>query len=179
MNTAIIGLIATIIGAIIGSLVNESYKRHCDGVATAAAIAGELGSYRVAFGLLDDSIPIMIELAQKGEKLPLPKQDTPSDAVFDAYVDKIGLLGTELAENVALVYGYIRGFRAGFFPLTGNMSLDPTYVVGALTAVHSFLKLANENGEPLIEKLQARAKQPFALWKPFLFLHRIWAQRGQ
>lgn len=167
MNSALIGLIATIIGAIVGSILNEMYKRHCDAVATAAALAGELSSYRQAFVALDNSLPVLIDRVEQGNPLNIPEQAPPTDIVFEAYIDKIGLLGSHLAERVAYVYGQVRGFRSAFFPLTQRGErFDATYVTAALRVAHMFSQNADKHAEPLIEALQERADWSFWIfWK--------------
>jgi hypothetical protein len=168
MNSALIGLIATIVGAIIGTFLNEMYKRHRDAVATAAALAGELASYRLAFFILDQSMPVLIQRVERGEPLNLPAVEQPTDVVFAAYVDKLGLLGHQLAEQAALVYGQIRGFRAAFFALTrADMKFDTPYLLASLKAAHSLAQAADGHGQPLVAALQERANQSFCQWCRF------------
>lgn len=167
MNSALIGLIATIFGAVVGAILNEGYKRHRDAIATAAALAGELSSYREAFVSLDFSFSVLIARVEQGEPLNIPEQAAPTDIAFEAYVDKIGLLGSHLAERVAYVYGQVRGFRSAFFPLTRQGErFDATYVAAALRVAHMFSQSANKHAEPLIKDLQERANQSFWIfWK--------------
>lgn len=167
MNSALIGLIATIIGAILGAILNEKYKRHRDAVATAAALAGELSSYRQALVALDNSLPVLISRVEQGAPLNIPEQAPPTDIAFEAYVDRIGLLGSQLAEQVAYVYGQIRGFRSALFPLTRQgMTFDTAYAIGALRVAHMFSQNANTHAEPLIRALQERAGRSFwPFWK--------------
>jgi len=167
MNGALIGLIATIIGAILGAFLNEMYKRHRDAMATAAALAGELSSYRQAFVALDVSLPVLIGRVEEGNPLNIPEQAPPTDIAYEAYIDKIGLLGSELAEQVAYVYGQVRGFRSAFFPLTRQgEKFDAAYVTAGLRVAHMFSQNANRHAEPLISALQERARQSFwSFWK--------------
>lgn len=167
MNSALVGLIATILGAVLGAILNEMYKRHRDAIATAAALAGELSSYREAFAALDFSFPVLIDRVEQGNPLNNPEQAAPADIAFEAYVDKIGLLGSQLAERVAYVYGQVRGFRSAFFPLTRQSEkFDATYVAAALRVAHMFSQNANKHAEPLIKALQERASQSFwFFWK--------------
>lgn len=170
MDNALIGLIATIIGAIIGAILNEAYKRHRDSVATAAALAGELSSYLQAFVALDDSLPVLIDRVEHGGPLNIPEQAPATDVAFEAYVDKIGLLGSQLAEQVAYVYGQVRGFRSAFFPLTRRgEKFDAPYATAALRVAHMFSQNANRHAQPLITALQERANRSFWLfWRHWL-----------
>lgn len=162
MNSALIGLIATIIGAILGAMLNEMYKRHRDAVSTAAALAGELSSYREAFVALDASLSVLIDRVEHGIPLNIPEQAPPTDIAFEAYVEKIGLLGSQLAEQVAYVYGQIRGFRSAFFPLTRRAEkFDATYVIAALRVAHTFSQNAHNHAGPLITALHERANRSF------------------
>lgn len=162
INSAYIGLTATIIGAVIGSFLNEMYKRHRDARATAAALAGELASYKQAFSALDQSLAVLIDRAEKGEPLNIPEQRPPVDITYEAHVDKVGLLGPKLAEEVALVYGQIRGFRSAFFPITGSgQKMESSYVVAALRVAHMFSQQAHQGVVPLTDALRELANQSF------------------
>ena len=166
MEAALLGLIATIIAAIFGTFINEMYKRHRDAAATAAALAGELASYREAYALLDMSLPILISRVQSGQALNIPQQDAVPDVAFEAYVDKLGHLGSKLAEEVTYVYGQIRGFRSTFMSLTRDPSkFDAAYTESALRVAHMFTQNASRRGNPLIEALNKRASKPF--WPPW------------
>lgn len=162
MDSGYWGLITTIVGAILGAVLNEQYKRHRDAAATAAALAGELSSYREAFKQLDLSLPILIDRVHQGQALNMPEQSPPTDIAYEKYVDKVGLLGSQLAEEIAFVYGQIRAFRSAFFPLTRRgESFDPAYVEAALRMAHAFAQIANQRGEPLVKTLQKRAVRSF------------------
>lgn len=162
MDSGYWGLVTTIVGAFLGAILNEQYKRHRDATATAAALAGELSSYRKAFESLDVSLPVLIGRVQQGHPLNIPEQAPPTDIAFDKYADKLGLLGVQLAEDVAFVYGQIRGFRSAFFPLTRRgETFDPGYVEAALRTAHMFAQTASQRGEPLIKALQRRAARSF------------------
>jgi hypothetical protein len=175
MIVAIIGLIATVVAAVICGLLNETYKRHLDAVATAAALAGELASYKPAFGMLDSSIGVLLKQAETGE-LYIPEQAPTVDTAYNAYVDKIGLLGPELAEDVAAVYGRIRGFRSALFPVTKRDRLqNAEHDVASLRVAHMFAQQASAAGDALVESLRDRARTPFRrhLWNT---MHSVWSQ---
>lgn len=165
MDHALIGLIATIIGAFSGSILNEAYKRHRDAVAVAAALAGELSSYLQAFAALDNSLSILIDRVEHGDPLNIPEQAPSTDTAFEAYVGKIGLLGSQQAEQVAYVYGQVRGFRSAFFPLTRRgEKFDAAYVTASLRVAHMFSQNATRHAEPLIAALKERANRSFWLF---------------
>lgn len=156
------GLITTIIGAIIGAVLNEMYKRHRDAVAASAAIAGELASYRGAFESLKVSLPVLIGRAEKGEPLNIPEQAPAKDTAYDAYVDKIGLLGPYLAEDIARVYGYIRGFRSALIPISGEKgAAAPEYMEASLRVADMFAQGAFKDSDSLVPALRKRARQTF------------------
>jgi hypothetical protein len=162
MDSAWIGLIGTIIAAMIGAFVNEKYKRHCDAVATAALLAGELSSYLDAFAILDKALPILIEQIERGQPFAAPPAEMPKDIAFEASADKMGLLGPKLAKDISLVYGQIRGFRAIFFGLSNDPSkFEPPQQIAILRAAHGALQHSQKKGVPLIRVLKRRAYRPF------------------
>ena len=164
MGPAIIALCTAVVAGLFAAFVSEMYKRHRDMTATAAAIAGELSSYREAYQQLDLSIDLLIKMVERGEQLNLPPQDSVPDVAYEAYIDKVGLLGSQIAEDVTYVYGQIRGFRSSFFALTKQSGpVDPIYTVTVLRICHQFMKKANGRSEPLIVALQNKAKEPFWL----------------
>lgn len=162
MLTAIVGLIAAVVTAFFGAFINEMYKRHRDACATAAALAGELASYSTAYDALDISLPILLKRAEAGRPLNIPQQDSAVDVTFQAYVDKLGLLGTKLAEETAYVYGQLRGFRSVFQSITrAPAEADSEYLAANLRVAHTFSQNAKRRGEPLIAELTELASTPF------------------
>lgn len=109
---ALIALVAALVVSLINTFFGEDYRRSRDAKSLAGALAGELGSYAEAFPMLRKGINLSIERGDKGESMPkTPKFDKPSDRVFEGCVADIGLLGAELAEEVAYVYNNLNAFR--------------------------------------------------------------------
>lgn len=166
MDAAIYSLAGTIAVAGIGTFLNERYKRHLDAASAAAALAGELASYLSAFKSFDVSLNVLVSQAEAGV-LRIPEQGQMMDTAYDAYVDKIGLLGPRLAEDVAAVYGAIRGFRAALSPVTKpDRRADAAYDVASLRVAHMFAQGARAKAVSLVELLRLRARSSF--WR-YLF----------
>jgi len=163
MLTAVVALLTALVAGMFGAFFTEMYKRHRDAAATAAAIAGELASYKDAFAMLDLSLPRLIAMAQKGIPLNMPEQGQMNDVAYEAYVDRTGLLGSKLAEDVTYVYGQLRGFRLAFKSISGQAGkdLEPAYVEAHLRVGHLFLSRASERITPLVEDLRSLARKPF------------------
>lgn len=163
MLTAVVGLIAAVITGFFGAFINEMYKRHRDACATAAAIAGELASYRTAHDALDVSLHILLKRAKEGVPLNIPQQDPAADVTFQAYVDKLGLLGPALAEETAYVYGQLRGFRSVFQSITrAPQGADSEYIAASLSVAQMFTRNAKQRGDLLIPRLTELANTSFA-----------------
>lgn len=162
MITAVVALLTALVAGMFGAFFTEMYKRHRDATATAAAIAGELASYKDAFAMLDLSLPVLIAKAKKGVPLNMPEQGQMHDVAYEAYVDRTGLLGSKLAEDVTYVYGQLRGFRSAFRSISGQAKdIEPAYVEAHLRVGHLFLSRANERIAPLVEDLRSFARKPF------------------
>jgi hypothetical protein len=168
MWTAVLAFMGAIFGGVISGLVGEHYRRYRDMVATAAALAGELSSIRLACNELQELLPRLLDQVKIAGRPPaMPRMNAPNDIAYEAYIDKLGLLGSDLAERTSLAYGQIRGMRAYFFALTGELSsYDPSYLIGALDSIVRRLDAVYPTLEPLIEDLRQRAKENFHWW-PF------------
>ena len=162
--TAIIAASATLIVAFLNSIVAESFKRHKDRVAIAAAMAGELASYAPAFPIIQQALSSTIQAAENGkrETLNFRPFEKPKDFVFEKAVEKLGLLGPQLAEDIAFVYGNLNAFRSSFVLISTHfkeMSNEELKVRS--TACLEALNRAAERGGPLILSLKRVANECF------------------
>lgn len=158
---AMIGAASTIVVGYVGTIVGQAYRHHKEGSAMAAAFLGELNSYKLAQEKMLPAIKGLCELANLGEQLQMPKPDMQNDAVFEANVPRIGLLGVEIVEELVLIYHQIRAHRSAF-----AMACEPSTTMQAslLTACSALLDNASTLMPPLVEKLRLRANQGFWSW---------------
>lgn len=159
----IAGLVAITV-AYLTQFLSEAYKRHRDGSAVAAAIAGELASYAPALPILCDlmrSWKRAIAEGRRGE-IAFRPMEKPTDLVIGEMVSKLGLLGVEHVEKIALVYGNVRGFRNGFeIILRDHAEMTDAELSGRCDACLMSLDRAHREGVPLVAQLKARARQKF------------------
>jgi hypothetical protein len=162
----LIGPVLTFIGGIaatlIANFIAEDYRRHRDGSALASALAGELGSYKIAIAGLKDNLKILIDHAAAGRANLLPEMAMPTDPVFDKTVEKLGLLGTELPESVALAYGRIRGFRTMYALIaSGKVGKDAENLKRLYERLLDLVIDAEAQGLDAISQLKIRMHAPF------------------
>lgn len=105
----IIAASGALVVAFLNSIVAEIYRRHRDRKALAAAIAGELLSYEPAQPLIRQALLRTIEQIEHGARdaVLFRPFEKPKDFVFEKAVERLGLLGPKLVEDVVYVYGNI------------------------------------------------------------------------
>jgi len=168
MSDALMGatfaLSGTLIVAFLANFCAEDYRRHRDSVALAAALAGELASYEDAWPILRSSLEAMHMHSVAGNSISLPKMPKPSDRVFEANVGKLGLLGPELAEDLAYVYNQVNAFREIFKTLMDEPELAAREQAARLDACITTLDRAMGRGASLPGRLRIFAKR---WYRPF------------
>ncbi|MGJ7508890.1 hypothetical protein [Variovorax sp. GT1P44] len=165
MATAVIAGCVALTVAYLTQFVSESYKRHREGSAIAAAIAGELGSYQPAWPMLADMLRSWLDLVQRGNRAAIAFRpfERPKDMVIDEVIDKLGLLGAAQVEAVVSVYSNIRAFRVGLeLIMKEHDTMTDAELIGRCHAMQGALDRAAQIGEPLVKRLRARADQAFA-----------------
>lgn len=163
---AVIGGLVALTVALLTQFVAEAYKRHRDGNAVAAAIAGELSSYAPAWPLLKVQADAWIDAIRAGRRgeLIFRPFERPTDLIIGEMVSKLGLLGVEQIEKIALVYGNIRAFRNVLeVILRDHSGMTDEELVSRCQACIAALDRARREGLPLVLELRARARKPF-LW---------------
>jgi hypothetical protein len=150
--------------ALIANFLAEDFRRHRDGSALAAALAGELGSYEVAFVELTRSIGLLIQQAEEMDGDAEPRRiadiELPHDAIYEAAAPKIGLLGTELPEKVVLTYGRIRAFRTLYGIIaSGKGGTKAKELVQLYRQLLDAMNKAEKDGRPTVALLHARAAE--------------------
>ncbi|MCD0498524.1 hypothetical protein LP085_16830 [Achromobacter sp. MY14] len=161
INGALIAVGGVIFGAIATNFLAEDYRRHRDGTALAAAIAGELAGH---FGGAEMLNPALWTLRQKVEAGELPKMpprntsETVRDLIYEANAGRIGLLGTEHARAVAYAYQKIAAFRQGLNVLVDHWNgMDNEERLGRLNSLLVILDDAAEKGAATITGLEVYA----------------------
>ena len=164
LQTAILGAAVTLLGAYLTNFLADAYKRFYEGSSIAAGLAGELSSYIEPVGMLRQALPRFIDMIDNNirSQMTLRAFDMPKDPFFDSIVGKLGLLGPELVEEVAYVYGAIRGFRAGMHVMgRDHAAMSDAELRGRLEVTLMFLNRATERGEKLLPALKLRARKNF------------------
>lgn len=110
--------------AFVNSIVAELFRRRMDRMAFAASIAGELASYAPAWPLVIEKLRTTINAIEGGARNAVVFRpfEKPRDFVFERMVDKLGLLGPGLVEDIVYVYGNINAFRVGFATICAHFS---------------------------------------------------------
>jgi hypothetical protein len=172
MWTFLAALIAAVLSAYVTGMVAEDYRRYRDAQGIAAALAGELSGYLVAVDLLQKAFAIMRQQIQAGVKLPFKEFEAPKDVVYLALVEKIGLLGPDLARETAYVYQRILGFRTGYALLTReHASLNSDNIIASLTMLSEHLTEVAARGKAHVAKLHEKVREPYTwprlpAWRP-------------
>ncbi|MBH9667939.1 hypothetical protein JAO10_15405 [Burkholderia contaminans] len=150
--------------ALIANFLAEDFRRHRDGSALAAALAGELGSYEVPFSELTERINLLIHQAEAMDGDAEPRRiaeiELPHDPIYEAAASKIGLLGTVLPEKVVLAYGRIRAFRTLYGVIaSGKGGVKAKELVWLYRQLLAAMNQAEKDGRPTVALLQARAAE--------------------
>ncbi|PMQ03720.1 hypothetical protein DyAD56_18620 [Dyella sp. AD56] len=158
MVAAIIALIATITGAFLGSLIAEDYRRFRDAQGTAASLSGELSSYVEGGQEMLRLLGLMKEATEAGTVLPFKEFEPPKDILYEAQAKNLGLLGADMAKDVAYVYQRINGFRTGYAILTrAHKELKPNEVASSLAACERMIKASQDRAARLLRNLDSLA----------------------
>ena len=162
-DTIAAAMIAGIVALIVAGLSNfgaEAYKRHKEMTTIAGGLAGELAVYLEALPVILSSWGELHRRAAAGELLIVPKMPMPTNPVFDSCVAKLGMLGADVAEDVAYVYTTVHAFRG----LMANVHADETTAERQAAAIGGALwaaQRAHDRGRNLLTKLRRIAKAEF------------------
>lgn len=153
-----------VVVAVIVNFIAEDFRRFRDGSALASAIAGELLSYEAALQDLTQNITQLAIQAEAGTMIRVADIEMPRDLIYESAVPKIGLLGVELPESVALAYGRIRAFRTLYIVIAGDKVKTDAAGLGRLYR-QLLVKLteAESEGRQTVALLHARANASFCL----------------
>ena len=167
LNTALIAFVGVLAGGYVNNFVAEDFRRFRDSQALAAALVGELDSHASAVDELKPALKTVFEIARSGQPLSLQELPMASSPIFEANVEKIGLLGSKLANDVAFVYEQIRAFRVAFHQLSiHHKEMTPEWRAATVTSCEKAIDRATNRGKPLLASLASHAKKRY--WKHFV-----------
>lgn len=162
LNAALIAFAGVLAGGYANNFLGEDYKRFRDGRALAGALAGELESHAEALPMMKAGLTKMEEEFRNGRALSMPEWPVPASPLFDENAGKIGMLGPELARDVAHVYESLRAFRMNFHQLTKYHAVMPSAWNHATTlGCLATLSRAETRGLTLIANLKEHANSRY------------------
>ena len=160
LSAAIIAASIALIIAFVNSIVAELFRRRKDRMALAASIAGELASYAPAWPLIRQMLLTTISAIEAGTRNAVSFRpfEKPRDFVFEKAVEKLGLLGPALVEDIVYVYGNLNAFRASFALICSHFSdMSDMELRARCTACLEALDRAGQKGAPLVSTLRCVA----------------------
>lgn len=165
-NFSIILTIATICGTIIVAIlihfVAEDYRRFRDANALAAALAGELSSYKEAVPKVHDMLEKLRSHVQAGNQLKLRSFKLPTNRIFDDWIPKLGLLDVSIIQDVVYVYHQIDAFRAAFSILISeSQEMKINELNERINSCIETTSRALSRGEPLLSHLISVANRSY------------------
>lgn len=167
MSDALAGALIALGGALvvgfIANFVSEDYRRFRDSKALARALAGELSSRGDAVDLLQKSLTQILSSLNGNEKVRLLKIEKVTDYVFESSIAKLGLLESDLVEDVVYVYENIGAFRSALGLAAEADAGDPQAAL-LVEAARSALGRASKRGGDLPNRLRAYANRPYRLF---------------
>jgi hypothetical protein len=160
-------IVVALLVAWVTAFLAEDYRRFRDGTSLAAALAGELQAYLEAF---ERGTPTLQEIRKHLDKgVPLrymPPFKPPADPVYDSGVARLGLLGPEIARDVAYTYQNVNAFRVAYANMTKTYSkVEPFVVLGALDGAIEAATKAKERGTLAVKQLDARARAKYRVFR--------------
>lgn len=165
--TAVIAGGVALSAAYLTQFVSERAKRHAEGAAVAAAIAGELAAYAPAWPLLQSHLKRWVTLIESDQRdaIIFRPFERPKDMVIDELIPKLGLLGAAQVEAVVSVYANVRSFRLAMeMVITEHATMGDAELSSRIGVARERLDVAAQIGTALLPQLVARSKQPFSSW---------------
>lgn len=158
LNAALIAFAGVLAGGYFNNFMGEDFRRFCDSQALAGALAGELESHASDIPRIKGGLETIRKAVEAGMQLRMNEWPQPDSPVFKANVEKIGLLGPELAKDTAFVYEQMRAFRAALHTLSKHHTdRDQDWLVAMITSCNTCITNAEDKGVPLVERLKGHA----------------------
>lgn len=157
-NAALIALLGVLAGGYVNNFLAEDYRRFRDGNALAGALAGELASHMLAFPFLKAMLTAQVNSIKSGHNPAFRHFDPPNDPIYESGVSKLGLLGSELAEDVAFAYQQIRAFRLNYaLVLSQHEEMDNHEIMARLEGCLATILRGEERANKLLAGLREMA----------------------
>jgi hypothetical protein len=167
IDPALIAFTSAILVGFTSHFVAEDYRRFREGKAIAAALAGELSSINSSISLLKSSLITIKQALAIEQPLAIPEFPIQSSLMYEAIADKVGLLGVNLAGEVAFLYDQIRTFHVIFHWLSKhNEKMEMHWNRAVIEQLLSIIEKNEERGRTLIEKLSLKSNRSYWSLKP-------------
>jgi len=159
-------IIVALLAAYATVFLAEDYRRFRDGTSLAAALAGELQAYLEAFERGTPTLEAIRKHLDSGVPLRyMPPFKPPSDPVYDAGVARLGLLGPEIARDVAYTYQNVNAFRVAYSNMTKTyLKVETHIVLGTLDGAIAAATKAEERGKLALKQLDVRARARYRIF---------------
>ena len=158
LNAALLAFAGVLVGGYFNNFLAEDFRRFRDGQALAGALAGELESHGEAVPYIKAGLLKLQESIKAGAGMSMPEWPVPSSPVFEANVEKVGLLHPDLAKGVAYTYENIRAFRSALHQLSKHHEArNADWQVGAISGCLFAIGNAEQKGATLVENLKRHA----------------------
>ena len=168
-DPALIGFTSAILVGFTSHFVAEDYRRFRDGKAIAAALAGELSSITSSISLLKTGLITIKEALATEQPLSLPEFPIQTSLMYEAIADKVGLLGVDLAGEVAFIYDQIRAFNVNFHWLSKhNEKMEIYWNRAVIDQLLAIIERNEERARTLIENLILKSNCGYWSLKPTL-----------
>ncbi|MEZ0191021.1 hypothetical protein AB9X41_17515 [Ralstonia solanacearum] len=164
LNAALIAFAGVLVGGYFNNFLAEDFRRFRDSQAIAGALAGELESHGEAIPYIKAGLQKIQEAVKAGNGISMPEWPVPNSPVFEANVEKVGLLQPDLAKGVAYVYEQVRAFRSALHQLSKHHEgRDADWQISAINGCLFAITNAEKKGALLIESLKRHAAASY--WK--------------
>lgn len=168
-DPALIAFTSAILVGFTSHFVVEDYRRFRDGKAIAAALAGELSSITSSISLLKTGLITIKEALATEQPLSLPEFPIQTSLMYEAIADKVGLLGVDLAGEVAFIYDQIRAFNVNFHWLSKhNEKMEMYWNRAVIDQLLAIIERNEERARTLIEMLSLKSNCGYWSSKPTL-----------
>ena len=144
------------------AFIGEDHRRSRDAKALAAALAGEVESFKIAIELGIKTTEGLLDLLAKNIVLPKRAIPDPTVTVFAANLGRIGLLGVSIGRDLPFAYHMLHAYRIA--TSAALSSDDPFEQKSELEVALRMAQNANDVLPTLLTKLQARSRRS---WRPF------------
>lgn len=173
LGSAVATACVTVAVAYATNFLAEEYRRHLDAKALAGALWGELKGHMSAVPTIRVGLDLLRQMARKGEKPKLRETADIASPIFESNTAKIGLLGAELAGEVAYAYERIRAFRVTMSILARDgRDMDPREIESYAMVALQILDDTDGRGKHVVDALHAFTSQKFK-WAPIAFARQM------